>query len=772
MDIEASGLSAEPAALRGPVIRWLLDWAHRVRLSRKLAIALAVAAVASGFATYAAMTESGVAPAPRTVLLLLNLDLILLLTLGVVVARRIVMLWAERRRGLAGSRLHVQMVMLFSALAVAPAIVMALFSGLFFNLGVEAWFSERVRVALNESLAVAEAYLQEHREVIRGDILEVASNLNRQAAQLNANPRGFQQIADAAAAVRKLPEIVIFDDVGRVLAAVNRTDSHRPTPLPLWALTEARDGGVVLFNPDEEGPTAGLSDRVRALVKLESFDDLFLMVGRFVDPQAIGHYQRTNEAVQAYQSIEGQRSGLQTTFAALFVIVAVLLLLAAIWVGLVLANRLARPIAQLVGAAERVRSGDLGARVDERRSAGEIGSLSRAFNRMTSQLEAQRRELIEANRQIDERRRFTEAVLTGVSSGVIGLDAEGRINLPNRSASLLLSTDLDTQIGAEFRAVVPEMVPLLDAAHLGPGRPAEGQITILREGRRRTLFVRIVGQPLENGSVGFVVTFDDITELEAAQRKAAWSDVARRIAHEIKNPLTPIQLSAERLKRKYAGEIKSDPETFRICTDTIVRQVSDIGRMVDEFSSFARMPAPSLREEDIGELVRQTVFLQRNGHPHITYDVDLPADGPVRLVIDPRQIGQALTNLLKNAAEAIEGRDAPADGTVPPPGQISVQLVEQADRTSIVVEDNGKGLPVENRERLTEPYVTTRAKGTGLGLAIVKKIMEDHGGVLILEDRLGGGTRVTLAFLGRTRAAGTSQTGKAKELTKAAVHGA
>ncbi len=772
MDLEASGITADPAASRGPLARRLADWAHRVRLSRKLAIALAVAAVVSGFATYAAMTEGGVAPAPRTVLLLLNLDLILLLALGVVVARRIVMLWAERRRGLAGSRLHVQLVLLFSALAVAPAIVMALFSALFFNLGVEAWFSERVRVALNESLAVAEAYLQEHRDVIRGDILEVASNLNRQAEQLNASPRGFQQIADAAAAVRKMPEIVIFDDQGKILAAVNRTESHRPTPLPLWALAEARDGRVVIFNPDdEEGPTAGLSDRVRALVKLESFDDLFLMVGRIVDPQAIGHYQRTNEAVQAYQNIEGQREGLQTTFAILFVIVAVLLLLAAVWVGLVLANRLARPIAQLVGAAERVRSGDLGARVDERRSAGEIGSLSRAFNRMTSQLEAQRRELIEANRQIDERRRFTEAVLTGVSSGVVGLDADGRINLPNRSASMLLSTDLDAQIGGDFRAVAPEMVPLLDAARLGVGRPAEGQITILRDGRRRSLIVRIVGQPLENGSLGFVVTFDDITELEAAQRKAAWSDVARRIAHEIKNPLTPIQLSAERLKRKYSSEIKSDPETFRICTDTIVRQVGDIGRMVDEFSSFARMPAPSMREEDIGELVRQTVFLQRNGHPDIAYDVDLPADGPVRLALDPRQIGQALTNLLKNAAEAIEGRDAAA-GAARPQGRITVRVVEAEDRTLIVVEDNGKGLPLENRERLTEPYVTTRAKGTGLGLAIVKKIMEDHGGALVLEDRPGGGTRVTLAFLGRVRAKSPSQTSPAQELTKAAVHGA
>ncbi|HTY66725.1 MAG TPA: PAS domain-containing sensor histidine kinase [Alphaproteobacteria bacterium] len=774
MDLEArSSLTAATAGVSVPLGRRLADWAHRHRLSRKLAILLAAAAVASGIATYAALTGSGIAPAPGTVLLLLNLDLVLLLALGAVVARRIVLLWVERRRGSAGSKLHVQLVMLFSALAVAPAIVMALFSALFFNLGVEAWFSQRVQVALNESLAVAQAYISEHRELIRGDILEIASNMNRQAAQLDVSPHGFQQLAEAASLVRKLPEVVVFDDKGHILAAVNRTDSHKPAPLPLWALDEARAGDVVIFNPDDaEGLTAGLSDRVRAVVKLEAFDNVFLMIGRFVDPQAIGHYERTNEAVRAYQSIEGQRSGLQITFAIIFVVVAVLLLLAAVWVGLMLANRLARPIAELVGAAERVRSGDFKARVDETKADGEIGSLSRAFNRMTSQLEAQRRELMEANRQMDDRRRFTEAVLTGVSSGVIGLDAGGQINLPNRAASTLLSTDLAALVGKDFRAVVPEMAALVDTARADAGRPAEGQITVVRGGRRRSLLVRVGGQPLENGALGFVVTFDDITELEAAQRKAAWSDVARRIAHEIKNPLTPIQLSAERLKRKYAKEITSDPETFRICTETIVRQVGDIGRMVDEFSSFARMPAPSMREDDLSELIRQTVFLQRNARPEITFETQLPQDGPVRLVFDPRQIGQALTNLLKNAAEAIDGRPQPESGELAP-GRISVRLIEDADRTSVVVEDNGKGLPVENRERLTEPYVTTRSKGTGLGLAIVKKIMEDHGGELTLDEAPDGGARVSLIFLGRVRKSRASPPhDAAPELTKATVHGA
>jgi len=406
-------------------------------------------------------------------------------------------------------------------------------------------------------------------------------------------------------------------------------------------------------------------------------------------------------------------------------------------------------------------------RVEEGKSDDELGSLSRAFNRMTSQLHTQRGERVEANRQIDERRRFTEAVLSGVSAGVIGLDGEGHVNLPNRSATVLLSADLDRMIGRDFREAVPEMAPLLEAARAAPNRLAQDEVIIQRGGRRRTLLVRIAGERVAGGTIGYVVTFDDITELEAAQRKAAWADVARRIAHEIKNPLTPIQLSAERLKRKYLGEITSDPETFRICTETIVRQVSDIGRMVDEFSSFARMPAPVLRPEDLVELVRQTVFLQRNARPEITFETELPAH-PVKLALDQRQIGQALTNLLQNAVDAIHGRSEAGEEV--PPGRIVVRLHQRGDSIAVVVEDNGKGLPTDNRDRLTEPYVTTRSKGTGLGLAIVKKIMEDHGGELTLADRPLGGAIVSLIF-SASAAAARLPAADASGSMKAAAHG-
>jgi two-component system nitrogen regulation sensor histidine kinase NtrY len=743
VDSSGVGTAESPAVVAGPARRrlaWLRNWSRRVGLSRKLAIALAVAAVASGIATYVALTREDLQPEPGTVLLLLNVDLILLLLLGAVVARRLVEVWAERRRGSAGSKLHVRLVVLFSAVAVAPAIVVALFSALFFNLGVQAWFSDRVRTSLAESLAVAEAYLDEHRNTIRADILAMAGDLSREGPVLLANPRRFQQIVMTQAALRALPEVMVFDGLGRVLMRAGLTLSLEFATFPIGTLERAREGELVMFTPDAEETGGAMGDRVRALVRVDGFDEVYLLVGRYVEPKVVAHVERTREAVAAYESLEGRRSIFEITFAGMFVVVALLLLLAAVWVGLTMATRLALPIGALIAAAERVRAGDLAARVAESEAGDELGSLSRAFNRMTSQISAQQGELLDANRQLDHRRRFTEAVLAGVSAGVVGLDAEGRITLPNGAASTLLGLDLDHAHGAVFADIVPEMAGLLSLARQAPERLAESEITIHLAGDKRTLFARVTSETRAGANVGFVVTFDDVTELQGAQRKAAWADVARRIAHEIKNPLTPIQLSAERLRRKYLEEIKSDPDTFRLCTETIERQVGDIGRMVDEFSSFARMPAPVLRPVDLGDLVRQTVFLHRNARTDITFTTELPA-GPSVLNVDHRQIGQALTNLLRNAVDAIDGRDERTQ-----PGRIGVTLALEADRPTISVADNGKGLPREGRDRLTEPYVTTRAKGTGLGLAIVKKIMEDHAGRLELGDRDGGGAVVRLVF--------------------------
>ncbi len=742
------------------VSRELMLWAGRVRLVRKAAIGLALATLASAIASYLALR--GLPPfsaqrPPSMDQLFLLLNLVLVLPLCAIVVWRMVQVWTERRRGLAGSRLHVRLVVLFSLVAVIPTIVVAVFSYLLFNFGVQAWFSERVRTALSESLAVAEAYLHEHQQTIRANVVSMANDLDRDAAFLAMNPQRLSQMVAAQAALRSLSEAVIFDRSGRLLARSGFSLSLMLEPVPDWAMRQADTGDVAVMTSDND-------DRVRALMRLPAFGPVYLYVGRFVDPTVLNHMEQTQRAVAQYERMEGERSSFQITFSLLFLAVGVLLLTGAVWVGLSLATKLARPISSLVVAAEQVRSGDLAARVPEGEGDAEFGSLSRAFNRMTHQLQAQQSELIEANRQLDQRRRFTETVLAGVSAGVIGLDQQGRVNLPNRSASLLLGTELDQSIGQDLAEAVPEMAALLEEASRRPERLAQSQVQVVRRGRAKTLLVRIGAERAEGEVKGYVVTFDDITELLSAQRKAAWADVARRIAHEIKNPLTPIQLSAERLKRKYAKDIRNDPDTFTTCTDTIIRHVGDIGRMVDEFSSFARMPAPIIKDEDLVEIVRQAAFLQRTSTPEIRFTLDIPPAR--RIACDARQVSQALINLLKNAAESIHARD----GDDPPPGEIAVRLVETPAQTALVIEDNGRGLPTEGRDRLTEPYVTTRAKGTGLGLAIVKKIMEDHGGELILEDREEGGARVTLAFpRGEGRATPAADTAVA---AKVSVHGA
>ncbi len=715
-------------------------WARRVELARKLAIALTLAVIASGIATYAALTGSGPlsGPNPRTVFSLLILDLVLLLLLGSLVGRHIARVWAERRAGVAGARLHVRLVVMFSVVAVTPAILVAVFSALVINFGVEQWFNKRVSTALDESLAVAKAYLEEHQQVIGGDALAMANDINHEGPALLRSPAWLAQMVATQAGVRALSEALVFDTTGQVLARAGLAFSMELSidRIPHWAFDRARGGEVaVLTNPGDQ--------RVRALVKLEGgLPETYLFVGRFVDPKVLDHMERTSQAVAEYQRLEGTRSGLEITFSAIFAVVALLLLLAAIWVGLTLATQLAAPIIRLIEAAERVRGGDLTARVHEAGGADELGSLSRAFNRMTSQLSAQRRDLMGANRELDERRRFTEAVLAGVSAGVIGLDRLGNVELANRSAAEYLSAEPGSIAGRPLVEVVPEMDQLLAAVRRRPERSVQDELTLARHGRSRVLLARIVAEQDELEVTGFVVTIDDITELMSAQRKAAWADVARRIAHEIKNPLTPIQLSAERLKRKYLKQITSDRETFVACTDTIIRQVGDIGRMVDEFSSFARMPAPVMKRENLLEVVRQAVFLARQGYPDISFELIQP-NGELNIPCDVRQVGQALTNLLKNAAEAIHGRQ----GADLPKGRVVIRVGPRSDGAALVaVEDNGKGLPVEHRERLTEPYVTTRSKGTGLGLAIVKKIMEDHGGELMLDDVDDGGARVSLVF--------------------------
>jgi len=689
---------------------------------RWFAVGLGVLACLSVVATYAAIR--GIAPFGQDsgwVSRLLLADLILLLVLAIFIGWRVARVWTERIRGSAGSRLHVRLVMLFGFISIVPAVVVAGAAVLFFKFGVETWFSSEVRTALNQSVAVAEAYLEEHKNNVRADVLAVSKSLNLESNVLQGKPKLLNYALNIQSSLRSLTEAIVFiSSTGDVIARAGLTYVLEFEGIP----------------PED--------DRVRALVRLDNYIDHYLYVGRFVDPKVLAQTKRTRFSVERFENLELKRENIEISFALLFIGLALILLLAASWFGLIVATQFSRPISALIDATEKVRAGDLNVSVPEETETKELGLLSRAFNRMTGELQRNRGELVEANQQLDERRRFTETVLSGVSAGVVGLDQDGRINLPNRAASDLTGQNLENRIGEDFSEVLPEMAEILTEAKTDrSARFIERQIRITRDREPRTLLVRI-GTERDGDTIrGYVVTFDDISALMSAQREAAWADVARRIAHEIRNPLTPIQLSAERLKRKYLGEIKSDPETFETCTDTIVRHVGDIGRMVDEFSSFARMPAPVIRPENLSDLIGQSIFLQRNANRDIAYESNMPAD-PLWFRCDGRQIGQAVTNLLLNAAEAIEGRT----GDDLAPGKICITLSHQNETVTIEIEDNGKGLPSQQRDRLTEPYFTTRAKGTGLGLAIVRKIMEDHKGSLQLTDSENGGACVRLQMTG------------------------
>tara|TARA_R110002167_G_scaffold211487_2_gene416062 strand:+ start:6880 stop:9156 length:2277 start_codon:yes stop_codon:yes gene_type:complete len=724
-------------------------------LQRRLAFMLAALAVASGVATVALMTDTTLVRERIDVLRwLLTLDGVLLLALSIVVTRRVIRLWQARRRGRAGAGLQGRLVMLFAMIAVTPAVLVAAFSYLSLNFGLEAWFNDRVSGALRESVGVTEAYVKEHRENIANQAYSVAFLLNQNAPLLTENPWQFNRILSSSASLRGLPEALVIDSLGNIIARSDFALSTTIEEIPPDAIAKASNGEVTLLNSET-------TDKVRALVRLNRFVDAYLLVERFVDPRVLQHISAIRQAFDEYKALEATRSGVQISFVLIYLVAVLILLMAAVWIGMTVSAQLAEPITDLIDAADDVSKGDLTARVDTASARDEIGVLGRAFNNMTQRIASQQQGLLEVNKELDERRRFTETVLAGVSAGVIGLDAKGRINLPNRRATELLDMDLLEHIGAPLAETVPELADLLRQATSRPDRMQQAEISFSRDGDAKTLLVRIAAEYLDDDVIGYVATFDDVTELLSAQRKAAWADVARRIAHEIKNPLTPIQLSAERLNRKYLRQIKDDPETFKKCTDTIIRQVGDIGRMVDEFSSFARMPQPDFKRENVSELCRQAMFLEQNRDADVTFTSELPADD-VYIQCDARQISRVLTNVLKNAAESIEG--AREEGGNDIKGEVQLHMAQADGEVIITIDDDGRGLPEDGRDRLTEPYVTTRDKGTGLGLAIVKKIIEEHDGLLELSDREPRGARVKMSLpLGKTRQSGPNEAQKNKQ---------
>lgn len=653
----------------------------------------------------------------------------LLVLMALVVIRRATRLWNQAKEGLIGTRLQSRIIVMFCVIAIIPTIVVSLFSALFFNFGVQAWFDERVSAALDDSVRVATAYLQEHQTAIRSDAAGLGDDVERQLSQIYANPRGFQRMLTLQANSRNLSEAVVFDR-DRVLARTALSFSLIFERLPEQIMDRADAGHSVVFGEDET--------KIQAVVKIAEFPQVYLMVGRVVDPAVLQHMKTARTTVVQYRQLENDIDRIQKQFFAIYILVALLVLMASIWAGMALAVRLIGPIAQLMGATERVRGGDYSTRVPEGREDDEIANLGRTFNRMTSQLEAQRRDIMEANRKLDERRRFTEAVLSGVSAGIIALDSGHCITLHNRVARELLGLAEDKQlIGSEVSDWLPEARALIHEAERRPERIANANATIFHGEQRVNLHVQVTAERFGDAIEGYIVTFDDITELVSAQRTAAWSDVARRIAHEIKNPLTPITLSVDRLRRKFGGEITTDKEAYERYLETISRHVRDIGRMVEEFVSFARMPASVFREDDVVMVMRKALFSEQTAHEDIRYKTTLPG-APVLATFDEAQIGQTLLNLLKNAAEALDGASGEKE--------IQLALEEREHEVVITVRDNGPGFPADKIAQLTEPYVTTRAKGTGLGLAIVKRTAEEHKGTLELTNRADGGAQVTLTF--------------------------
>mgnify|MGYP000872201825 CR=1 FL=1 len=718
------------------------------RATRWWVLELSLGAVASAVAVATYLILSGatpIEPSPRTVALLLIGNVFVAAALVGAIAWRLYNLSRTRGTGAAGAQLHVRMVMVFAAISIVPTVMVALFSAVMLNLGIDSWFSARVKTSIDNAASLAQAYVAEQKLSMQTDVLALAADVNRQLFLAVSDPPAFREYLLRQIGGRKLSMVVIYDGSGNYIDAVRNTYMvELGNPPTIEDFKQASMGLVV--NPASAG-----DDRVQALVRLEEYSDRYLLAIRYVDSKILQNQKQTIEAAREYERLESNRTGVQLAFAAVYSVVGLLTLLVAVSLGLNAANRIVTPISRLIGAAERVSNGDLRARVETQDVTGELATLSSAFNRMTAELQSQQDELVEAKRIAEDQRLFAEAVLTGVSAGVVGLDPWGRVDSANPSAEAFLGVAPGGLHGQSISEIAPELSALLAEARVSMDGRASGQLDLVRGGRTRNLSVRVTSERTDGRRTGFVITFDDMSDLVAAERSAAWGDIARRIAHEIKNPLTPIQLSAERLRRKYGKEIVTEPEIFEQCTQTIIRQVGDIGRMVDEFSSFARMPTPTMRVEDASELLRQAVFLQSVGNPEIDYKVNMPPE-PVHLVCDGRLVAQALTNVLKNAAESVATRfssDGEDDRThqMSPGGKIEATLVQGAQGVTVEIVDNGIGLPGQDRDRLTEPYVTTRGRGTGLGLAIVKKIMEDHAGSIALVDSPEtGGAKVTLSF--------------------------
>jgi two-component system nitrogen regulation sensor histidine kinase NtrY len=731
----------------------------RMRTWRKLLAPIAVGvALLSAFLTFVVLTGlTPISPSREVVVTFLLINGATILLLLAITAREVWKVVQARRRGRAASRLHIQIVSLFSVIAVLPAVLVSIVANVTLDRGLDRLFQGPTRAVIQNSLIVANAYLHEHGQLIRGDILGMANDISHARALFDLDRKSFREYLTTDAATRNLPGAMLIDKDRNILESAQtgiQRDFDVPAPEFLKNVNDSEPQIAVFIE----------ANYVAAVIRLKGFEDTFLYVARLLDPRVVAQLRQTQASVAEYSELEARRLGIQVAFALMFTVIALTVLMSAVLIGLNFANWLVAPIRRLMGAAQLVSTGDLHVQVPVLKSEGDLSQLGATFNKMTQELRTQRDELVSASELIDSRRRFIEAVLSSASAGIIGVDGSLSIGILNRSAEKLIGHSESETLGHPLSEVIPELDEIMAAAREGSQRLVQGQITISRDGRERVLTVRVTAEQTGHTRDSYIITLDDITELVAAQRTSAWGDVARRIAHEIKNPLTPIQLSAERIKRKFGKVIVEDKGVFEQCTDTIVRQVDDIRRMVDEFSRFARMPKPVIEGEDVGDTVRQVVFLMRVGHPEVDIEAEVK-DEPLRAHFDRRLISQALTNIIKNAAEAIEAVPQEELGK----GRIEVIAARDVDHIVIDVIDNGIGLPKESRSRLLEPYVTTREKGTGLGLAIVGRVLVDHGGGIELNDashlrpgQRGAWMRLRFAVTGQP-AAGPAKAGEPKQ---------
>lgn len=684
------------------------------------------ALVCASLTLFVLLGVTPILPTTNVVIASAVINSLFILGLMYLIGREIVRLVKARSRGRAAARLHVRIVVLFSIVAITPAVLVAIFASLTLNVGLDRWFSLRTQSIVQSSQDVARAFMRDNASYLQGQTRSMANDLERNRLMYHLDRTGFVDLMTQQARGRGMLGAFLVNEDGKALVHANiQTDKPLPA-VPADALASAAAGEPTLIPP-------GVTNLVGAVIRLDGITGAFLYTIRAVDPKVISAMRLMEENSAEYQAMKAGRTSLQIAFAVLYLGFALIVLLTAIWTAIAVADRIVRPIRLLISAADSVGTGNLNVVVPVRAADGDVGNLSRTFNRMISEIRSQRDQILEAKDEVDDRRRFIEAVLSGVTAAVIGVEEDRRITIVNPSAEEFLGTGADRLIGEKLQDVAPEIEQVLSEARARARGDFRKEVNLMRGGKERTLSVQVTREEQRAAADSYVVTLDDITDLVIAQRSTAWADVARRIAHEIKNPLTPIQLSAERLKRRYGKQIAEDDRAvFDQCTDTIVRQVGDIGRMVDEFSSFARMPKPAKENTDLRGILRDAIFLREMGTSHVEFIREL-GDVPLTGMFDARMLGQAFGNIIKNAVEAIESVPGgeERDGR-----KVKVRSLFDAARDMYVVEiiDNGSGLPAENRHRILEPYMTMREKGTGLGLAIVKKIIEEHGGQLELHD--------------------------------------